>query len=120
MPNWTPECSEAIAECKRAQRLWKGSGDIDDLVRYQQAKRHRAKCISADNRETHRQKVSQVKDEKGLWVLAKWARNRSITRHAYTLAIKTARGLAQTTDAKAAAFQAAFFPKPLEADLADI
>jgi hypothetical protein len=36
------------------------------------------------------------------------------------LAIKTVQGLAQTTDAKAAAFQAAFFLKPLEADLADI
>jgi hypothetical protein len=62
-----------------------------------------------------------VKNESNLWSLARWARNKGVTRNSCTPTIRTANWhMAQDTVGKAAAFQAAFFPKPPEADLSDI
>jgi hypothetical protein len=61
-----------------------------------------------------------VTDEKSLWSLAKWARNRGNPRTAFTPDLKNKQGtLASETSEKMEVLQEAFFPKPPEADLSD-
>lgn len=88
IPGFTDECREAIDEVKHTQRRWKRHPTEDNLREFQEAKRVRAKAISRANRDSHREKASEVKDEKSLWSLARWARNRSIPKAAFTPDLK--------------------------------
>lgn len=121
IPGFNDDCRNAIQEVKRAQRRWKNWGGDEYWEELLQAKRHRKKCISKANTEQHRLRVSQVKDEKGLWSLVRWARNRGALQAAFTPDITKSDGtLAQDVESKAAALQESFFPTPPPADLSDI
>ena len=121
MPGFTAECRDAIDQVKRTQRQWKRTGLEDDLIEFQQAKQCRKSAIQKANRDLHREKVSAVRDEKDLWSLAKWARNRGARSVAFTPDLEMPDGtLTDDTQAKAKVFQDTFFPTPPEADLADI
>jgi hypothetical protein len=118
---FTDECRYAIDEAKGTQRRWKRSGLEEDLIEFQQAKQHRKSAISKANRDLHRAKVSEVKEEKDLWSLARWARNRGAESAAFTPDIERSDGpVADDIQGKADALQEVFFPKPPEADLSDI
>jgi hypothetical protein len=68
----------------------------------------------------HRERVSQVTNEKSLWSLAKWAKSRGNPRAAFTPDLKNKQGtLVSETSEKMKVLQEAFFPKPPKADLSD-
>jgi hypothetical protein len=55
--------------------------------------------------------VSEVKDEKGLWALLRWTRNRGLRALAFISDIKKADGImAEETEEKAEALHQTFFP----------
>ena len=59
-------------------------------------------------------------DEKSLWSLAKWARNRGNPRAAFTPDLKNKQGtLVSDISEKMGVLEEAFFPKPPKADLSD-
>jgi hypothetical protein len=106
---------------KTAQRQWKRSGLEEDLIDFQKAKRQRSSAIKKANRDLHRDLVSEVKEERDLWSLARWARNRGTQSAAFTPDIEKSDGvLADNTQGKAEALQEVFFSKPPDADLSDI
>jgi exonuclease III len=121
VPGFTEDCKEAIQAVKRTQRRWNRVGSTErDLIEFQAAKRQRKKAISAAQRDIHRKKVSEVKDEKGLWALSRWTRNRGSKAPAFTPDIQKPDGtLADNTHEKAHALRQTFFPQPPEADLSD-
>lgn len=120
IPGFTDECKDAIEEVKWAQRRWRSRPTESNLHELQQAKHTRARAISRANRDVHRERVSQVTDEKSLWSLAKWARIRENPRAAFTPDLKDKQGiLVSETLEKMEVLQEAFFPKPPEADLSD-
>ncbi len=122
VPGFTPECRIAIDEVKKANsRRSKTGATALDFIDYQKAKRTRLKAIKRAQRDLHRDKVSKVKDEIGLWSLARWTRQRGTKTPAFTPDIQKADGsLAEDTSGKAEALRTVFFPKPPEADLTDI
>ena len=76
--------------------------------------------ISRENRDTHRERVSQVTDERSLWPLAKWAWNRGNPRAAFTPDLKNKKGvLVSDVSEKMETLREPFFPKPANADLSD-
>ena len=118
IPGFTDECKEAIQACKRAQRKWKAWGDEQSYQEYLDAKQVWASCISQAATTTHRDRVSQIRDEKGLWSLVKWAKNRGTPTAALTPDIRRSDGtMAEDTAGKAGALRDIFFPKPPDADL---
>ena len=121
VPGFNEDCKEAIAEVKRTQRRWlKPESTEEDLIEFQTAKRRRKQAIATAQRNIHRKKVSEVKDEKGLWALSRWTRNRGSRAPAFTPDIKKADGtMAEETEEKAEALRQTFFPQPPEADLTD-
>lgn len=120
-PNFTEETIDAIKEVKRAQRRRDRNPTKENFVAFQVAKRDRDNLIKVANTETHREKVSEVTDERGLWGLARWARSRDIPQAAYTPDIKRKDGtMAEDLQGKTAALREILFPKPPDADLSDI
>ncbi|KAJ5552062.1 reverse transcriptase [Penicillium frequentans] len=88
------------------------------------ARNDKNRLIKGTLSRAHRQRVQRVVDEgpRGMWRLAKWARNRSgVYERGLTPTLRTRDGAttAETVEQKAAAFQHAFFPQPPEADMAD-
>jgi exonuclease III/ribonuclease HI len=121
IPGFTVECREAINTVKYTQRRWKNHPNEDNLQGFQEAKQARARAIAKANREAHRDKVSEVTDEKSLWSLARWARNRSNLSAAFTPDLKDKQGiLVSEVPEKMQILKEAFFPKPPKADLSDI
>jgi hypothetical protein len=121
IPGFTKECKEAIAEVKKTRRRWRRPGSTEeDLIEFQTAKSRRRRAIAIAQRNIHRKKVSEVKDEKGLWSLARWTRNRGSKAPAFTPDIKKSDGtMAEETHEKTEALRQTFFPQPPVADLSD-
>jgi len=121
IPGFTEECRESIKEVKRARRrldTWGGEENHRELA---DAVRHRKACIASANTALHREKVAQTQDNKGLWNLARWLKQREAPSAAFTPDIRQKDGeLAQDLNSKCTALQEVFFPEPPEADLADI
>ena len=96
-------------------------------MRYTQARNNQARLVKKDLSRAHRRRVQQVIEDgpRGMWRLAKWARNRSgAYEKGLTPSLKVQDPerpgeLAETVDQKAEAFRAAFFPQPPPADLSD-
>ena len=121
IPVFTDECRDAIQEVKRAQRRWKNWGGEENWEELLRAKQHRKACIAKASTTLHRERVSQVTDEKGLWNLARWAKNRGTIQAAFTPDIRRPDGtMAQDVESKTAALQEVFFPTPPPANLTDI
>ena len=73
-------------------------------------------------RNAHRERVEAASaDPKGLWKLAKWAKNRGAESQAFTPALQKQDGTsAIESEDKAELLQATFFSTPPEADLRDL
>jgi exonuclease III len=120
-PGWTPECTEAIKECRRAKRHWRDSRCDSDYTAYQLAKRHKRKTINRALTQEHRHRLTQIEDMRDVWKVAKWAKTRGTPRSSFTPDIKNAHGIPQkTTQGKADALKHSFFPTPPTADEEDI
>ena len=94
----------------------------EDLIdrAYKDARNHKTHLVRKSLRNGHRQRVQEVtEDDRGLWKLSKWARNRS-TGPATTPTLEFQGQSMRTPEAKAAAFRETFFPRPPPAGLSDI
>jgi hypothetical protein len=94
----------------------------EDLIdrAYKDARNHKTRLVRKILRNGHRQRVQEMtEDDRGLWKLSKWARNRS-TGPATTPTLESQGQSMRTPEAKAAAFRETFFPRPPPADLSDI
>jgi hypothetical protein len=107
VPGFNEDCKEAIAEVKRTQRRWlKPESTEEDLIEFQTVKRRRKQVIATAQRNIHRKKVSEVKDEKGLWALSRWTRNQGLRAPAFTPDIKKVdSSMAEETEEKAEALR---------------
>jgi ribonuclease HI len=82
---------------------------------------HKKKKKKKYAQRTHRDRVSNVTDERSLWGLAAWCKNRHIPQAASTPDIKRKDGtLAEDLQSKCAALKETLFPKPPNADLNDL
>jgi hypothetical protein len=121
VPGWTDECKEIQMECRRLKRrhqITRNSSDWDEYKRV----RNRKKWVYKKALTTqHRDKVEEAtKEPKGLWQLAKWAKNRSSPYQSFTPNIQGPNGLTTSPAGKAKVFKDTFFPTPPEADLRDL
>lgn len=111
--DFTPECREAVKTVRFLRRLWTRSHDPIDELRYKQARNDKNRLIKGTLSKAHRQRVRKVIQEgpRGMWRLAKWARNRDgVYERGFTPTLRARDGAAETMEQKAAAFQQAFFP----------
>lgn len=65
------EARQAIKDCKAQRKNWENYRTEHHKSQYESAKRKKTASIRRSNREEHRQRVSDVRDEEGLWKLAK-------------------------------------------------
>ncbi|KAG0158942.1 hypothetical protein PDIDSM_6462 [Penicillium digitatum] len=121
-PSFTPECQEAVKEVRQLRRRHERTGDPYDKELYKAARNRKTRLIKIALRRYHRRKVQEVIEEGpgGMWRMSKWARNRQGAYDRGHAVNQDTRGLAETVEEKAAAFQQAFFPVPPPADLSDI
>ena len=120
-PGWTDECIQAIKAERRARRHFKRCPTEENHIILQIARREKDKAIRKATKMEHRNRVSEVKDMKGLWSLHAWARKRNITRTTFTPDIRDAAGTPQrTVEGKTAALRDSFFPTPPPVDLKDL
>jgi hypothetical protein len=123
-PDFTPECREAVKETRRLRRIHTTTHDPEDWERYKAARNRKKRTVKKALKSGHRRRVEEVTRDgpKGLWRLAKWARNRD---QAYeqgvipTLTLDNGQTASAAED-KARVFRELFFPEPPEADLSDI
>ncbi|RFU23573.1 hypothetical protein B7463_g12765, partial [Scytalidium lignicola] len=120
-PGFTSDVKEAIRNLKNANRRKQRYPTEENFKAFQEARAKRDKAISKCNRQLHRDRVSNVRDEVSLWRLAKWAKNREAPRVAYTPDIRRKdKTMAEDLQGKCKAFREVHFPKPPEANLEDI
>jgi exonuclease III len=120
-PGWNEETTEAIKNARRLRRRYNATGEMDDFVEWQRANREKKNAIRKADRDTHRTRVSNTRDLKGLFQLARWAKNRNSANPCFTPDIKDAEGdIQRDLEGKAQAFARTFFPTPPPADLSDI
>ncbi|KAJ5809036.1 reverse transcriptase [Penicillium pulvis] len=121
--DFTLECREAVKTVRFLRRQWTRSHDPLDELRYKQARNDKNRLIKGTLSKAHRKRVQKVMEEgpRGMWRLAKWARNHSgVYERGLTPTLRARDGsTAETMEQKAAAFQHAFFPQPPEADITD-
>lgn len=121
-PGFSPEAKEVIRDVNRARRRWQREQTTYTWDVYCKARNKKGKKLAKLMRVSHQQRVEAAsKDPKGLWKLAKWAKNRGTTCQAFTPALKRTDGSTVTEpEGKAGLLRATFFPTPPEADLSDI
>jgi hypothetical protein len=121
--DFTPECSEAVKAVRYLRRRWTHTRDPLDELRYHQARNDKNRLIKSTLSKAHRRRVQKVVEDglRGMWRLAKWARNRAgVYERGLTPTLRARDGsVAESVDQKAAAFQQAFFPQPPDADMTD-
>lgn len=120
-PGLSDEAKQAIEDYKEKRRRWRAYKTPTARGDYEKARRRKSAAIRKSNREDHRYRVSQVRDQAGLWKLADWAKNRTKARTSYTPALnKGDETMAETTEEKIDILKKTFFPKPPEANMEDI
>ena len=126
-PDFDEECKAAVKEVRRLRRRHTRTKDPYDWMCYSEARNAKARLVKRTLSRAHRRRVQQVIEDgpRGMWRLAKWARNRTgAYERGLTPSLKiqdpqTPGKLAETVDQKAEAFRMAFFPQPPPADLSD-
>ncbi|RFU27108.1 hypothetical protein B7463_g9235, partial [Scytalidium lignicola] len=115
------EMKDAIKSLKNANRRKQRYPTEENLKVFQEVRAKRDKAISKCNRQLYRDRVSNVRDEIGLWRLAKWAKNQEIPRVVYTPDIRRKdKTIAEDLQGKCNAFREVHFSKLPEANLKDI
>ena len=120
-PGFGPAAKEVIREVNRARRRWQKKQTEETWAHYCEARNKKGKKLAKLMRQTHQERVEAAStDPKGLWKLAKWARNRGAGSQAFTPALQRPDGtLASEPSDKAELLRTTFFPTPPIADLSD-
>ncbi|KAJ5598905.1 reverse transcriptase [Penicillium lagena] len=123
-PDFTMECRMAVKTVRFLRRKWVNTRDPYYEEQYKKARNQKNRLIKGTLTKAHRRRVQRVIENgpKGMWRLAKWARNRTGSYdRGVTPTLKQTNGtIAETVEEKSAAFQQAFFPQLPDADLSDI
>lgn len=123
-PAFDQECRDAVKRCRKLRRLFSRTQDPLHWQIYSIERNNKARIVKRRLSKGHRRRVQEAieRGPRGMWQLAKWARNRQGSyERGITPSLKTNDGtLAETVDEKAGAFKTAFFPTPPPADLSDI
>ena len=122
---WTPECTKAVRRAKDAIAKTKGSRGTASEQQRTTAIRDRNRVITKAKALAFRRAVHEAGESpKGVWQLAKWARENSMEAKPLPKfpALKQAadRQMATTFKEKVSVLRETFFPPPPQADLADI
>ena len=118
---YNEECKEAQSRCRRLRWTAQREGTEEAHKAYTRARNYKGRIIKKAKRKGWQSFVEEAaQTPEGLWKLAKWSRGlRGI--QAVMPPIKDSQGVLQTSsEEKVQILQEAFFPKPPEADLADI
>ncbi|KAJ5639865.1 uncharacterized protein N7484_007727 [Penicillium longicatenatum] len=106
--DFTPECREAVKAVRYLRRRWTHTHDPLDELRYHQARNDKNRLIKSTLTKAHRKRVQKVVEDgpRGMWRLAKWARNRAgMYERGLTPTLRARNGsAAESVDQKAAAF----------------
>lgn len=121
VPGFSEEGKEAIQLARRLRRIRQRTRGLEDFEAFRLARNQKARILNRAMRDTHRQRVEQAAgDPKGLWKLAKWAKNRPPIE-TVTPAIRNKDGyLKHEPRDKVKLLKQSFFPKPPEPDLSDM
>jgi hypothetical protein len=121
-PGFTPEYQEAIRASRRAFRRYTASRGEDEWQLYYLARNQKGRVINHALRKQHRARVRQVTDQgvKGIWKIARWAQGGRPDRVIPALKRPEGGPEAKIIQEKAECLRGVLFPKPPEADLADI
>jgi hypothetical protein len=114
-PDFTPECKEAVQNCRRLRRLHSNTHNPWIWRAYLRARNKKKRLVSKSLRLGHRRRVQQAteKGPNGLWRLAKWACSRKgAYESGITPTLKSTDGPpAETVEAKTKLLSEAFFPQ---------
>ncbi|KAJ6176718.1 hypothetical protein N7485_003632 [Penicillium canescens] len=121
-PSFTGECREAVKETRRLFRRYIATHSEEDWEVYKLARNQKGRIIKRALRSGFREFVKEAINQgpQGLWRMSKWARNRGQEQSSIMPPLKTADGIAESTNEKVQALREAFFPTPPDADLSDI
>ena len=129
-PGFDEKCKKAVQETQRRRRLLQQTQAAnapprfieEARQRYRKASSIKKKLIKRTLRQAHRDKVGEAHVDMGkVFKLSKSTRSRGNPYKAYTpTLVDQDRNMVTDKAAKAALLAKRFFPKPLEADLADI
>lgn len=124
---WTPQCREAVNETRRCRSSFEAYGTDDNWRRYLKAADRKGKIIKKAKRACFRAAMHKASsDPKGLWKLAKWAKDRSqkpkdLPQFPPLKRTQNATDpLASSFEEKTEVLRDKFFPPPPYADLSDI
>ena len=113
-----------MKETRRLFRRYVATHSDEDWEVYKLARNDKGRVVKRALRTGFREFVKDAigQGPQGLWRMSKWARNRSQTEQGSSIMppLKTADGIAESTNEKVQALRKVFFPAPPEADLSDI
>jgi hypothetical protein len=113
----------AVKETRRLFRRYVATHNEEDWEVYKLARNQKGRIIKRALRSGFREFVKEAigQGPQGLWRMSKWTGNRGQEQGTNVMPpLKTADGIAESTDEKVQALREAFFPAPPEADLSDI
>lgn len=123
---WTPKCSKLTKMAKKLRQQYKNSRSTETWEEYQSIQTEKAKAIQKAKTLHFRESVHEAGTlSKGIWTLARWAKDRSQTPK--ELPVFSTMRRERTSAAKITSFEdktqilkERFFPPPKEASLEDI
>ncbi|KAF4210539.1 hypothetical protein CNMCM5878_004249 [Aspergillus fumigatiaffinis] len=120
-PDWTPECTEMVKLTRLYRRVYTDTHTDDDWIAYTKVRNRKGKVISQSLQRGHRRRVQQTVGQgpRGMWRIAKWARNRE-GQAGIIPTLRLGDRVAETAEQKVNLLREAFFPPPPPADLSDI
>lgn len=108
----------------RAFRRQRDTGDTTDIEEYHRLRNYKGKVIGKALQKGFRTWVRSTAEQgpRGMWCLSKWARNRDQVSGGVIPPLRApdSEVVAETDAEKVDLLRQAFFPKPPEADLADL
>jgi len=108
-------------ECKRLRRRFYLTQNLNDWNEYKRVRNRKKWVHQKALKVQHRERIEEATaSTRGLWQLARWAKNRTSPQQGSTPNIQGPDGLVTAPEGKAKIFKNTFFPTPPEADLTDL
>ena len=118
---WSQECTDTVKDARKLRRVYSENRTWENWESYQHAVDRKGKIVARHGRDTFRETVEGAgRSDKSLFLLAKWARNRSSTSDEVVPPLRGPQGEAATAREKAELLFQAHFPPPPVVDLSDM
>ncbi|GMG17201.1 unnamed protein product [Aspergillus oryzae] len=122
-PNFTDDCRTMVKLTRLLRRVWVVARTEEAWADYCRTRNRKGKVINKALKRGYRRWIRDTVDQgpRGLWRVAKWARNRGQPGNASVIpTLNGPNGPADSMEAKTEVFRKTFFPAPPPADLTDI